>query len=649
MQGGIALPDLADEFAVPTTARLRAVLGDQFRQLSPINRQVLEAAAVLGPQFSLNVLRQTSGRGEDETFASVDQLSNLRLLVAGEDGYRFHHELVRQTVAGETGPARQEMLHRRAARALKRLPGTNSAILAYHYDSGRQWTEALRYHRLAAQQAENVSAWRNAVKHIDRMLAIIDGLDPDLLASDYLEQRVELLANRARLEYILGEIDRRDQTLATLEVVAHASGQEGLKLQAALEQISFLNTDGQYRAAAQLAERHLQELCPAEDVRSRIQLLAQLGHAKVWLGEPRQATGLLLEALALLGDQPAPEVAGPIYRALGYAALHTGDYRQASDWYQKARACHQSPCAKTQQVQDLFDMAFLWLRLNHVSQSAVVLDEARVLAHQINARPDEALGETLLGYQALYRGFYWQAHQRFQQALPMRESMCATYGVLETGLGLALSGYHLGRYVEASELLENAANRCAGLGHCRQQIKVTIAQGLIAMDQGELARAESLLAEAAAAAGRCECLEQLARALVARARAIRLQGNLEGALSQAREALRIAKLFDLASISLWSEVEIGATLLRQGRAQEALAHSEDAVNLIPRTHQAWFGAEHAYQCHAQVLSALGETEAAAAARDAAQATITAKADCIDCTQARQQYVERASASLALTT
>lgn len=140
-QGGIAPADLLDGTAIPATARLRAVLGDQLKQLSPINRQVLEAAAVLGPQFGLDVLRQTSGCSEDEIFASVDQLCDLRLLVTGIDGYRFHHELVRQTVADETGRARQEMLHRRAERALKRLPSAKNAIRGHRYNHGPQWSE----------------------------------------------------------------------------------------------------------------------------------------------------------------------------------------------------------------------------------------------------------------------------------------------------------------------------------------------------------------------------------------------------------------------------------------------------------------------------------------------------------------------------
>ncbi|HTW98664.1 MAG TPA: tetratricopeptide repeat protein, partial [Acidimicrobiales bacterium] len=170
---------------VPSGAR--QLLETRLSSASQATQQVLSAAAVLGGRCDAELLRLTSGRGEAEVADALDEALERGLIVEvapAEAGravrYEFPYEALRKVVDDTCGPARQRLLHSRAADALARraeradraggdaLPGTISSHLR---EAGRS-EEAATWSWRAAQRSLSLYAHAEAFAHLRAALAL---------------------------------------------------------------------------------------------------------------------------------------------------------------------------------------------------------------------------------------------------------------------------------------------------------------------------------------------------------------------------------------------------------------------------------------------------------------------------------------------
>ena len=154
------------DWSMPTGARelLRARLGP----LSQTARQVVAAAAVLGRSFDGDTVRAVSGRTEDETVTSLEELVSRGLIVEGSLDYDFAHGLLRVLVYEETSRARRRLLHGRAAA----VPGAAPAVVARHLQLAGRDDDAARAFREAGDRARQVFANAEALAHLQTALAL---------------------------------------------------------------------------------------------------------------------------------------------------------------------------------------------------------------------------------------------------------------------------------------------------------------------------------------------------------------------------------------------------------------------------------------------------------------------------------------------
>jgi predicted ATPase len=143
-------------------------------------RQVLEACAVLGRQFTFELVHATSGRRQMEAMDGLDELVARQLLSEEADEYRFRHEVVRGAVYSALGNPRRRLLHRRAAEALKSTRSDDVAALSRHFARGGQPEEAAEYALLASQAAKAVYGHAEARIHFDRAFALLEAAAVDL-------------------------------------------------------------------------------------------------------------------------------------------------------------------------------------------------------------------------------------------------------------------------------------------------------------------------------------------------------------------------------------------------------------------------------------------------------------------------------------
>ncbi len=162
-------PDLAH---MPLPATVQDAVQRRLAPLSPRGRHVLEAAAVLDSPIPFPVLVQTSGYQEEDVLEGLEELVRRGVLRERGTTYEFVHEIVRETVYRRMLHARRRMLHRRAAIALRHLTPDRPALIAHHLQQAGEWSQAVSFWLRAGDKARQMYAYREAVYHYERALAL---------------------------------------------------------------------------------------------------------------------------------------------------------------------------------------------------------------------------------------------------------------------------------------------------------------------------------------------------------------------------------------------------------------------------------------------------------------------------------------------
>ena len=190
------------EIDVPEGVRL--VLGRRLGRLSDAARGALTAAAVIGRNFTYELVEALGEIGTDALLDAVEEAQRARLLTSSEDPLRprfsFAHELIRQTLLSNLALPRRQRLHLRVAEAIERVYGRDlephTPDLAHHlYQAGAAADpdKTVRYLTAAGDRATQGAAFEEAIRAYDRALSMQDESDvrgrADLLVKFGFAQR----------------------------------------------------------------------------------------------------------------------------------------------------------------------------------------------------------------------------------------------------------------------------------------------------------------------------------------------------------------------------------------------------------------------------------------------------------------------------
>ena len=146
----------SEEIALPET--VQAVLASRIDRLADRDKDVLQAAAVVGQDVPIELLRAVVDLPSPELAASLDRLSGAELLGPAETPgeHAFRHPLAQEVAYRTQLLDRRRGTHTAIARALLTIHGpaaaTHAALLAHHFDEGGERLEAARWHEQAGRR-----------------------------------------------------------------------------------------------------------------------------------------------------------------------------------------------------------------------------------------------------------------------------------------------------------------------------------------------------------------------------------------------------------------------------------------------------------------------------------------------------------------
>jgi class 3 adenylate cyclase len=190
------LPSLA----IPAT--LHASLIARLDRLGTAPKEVAQIGAVLGREFTYDLIQQVAQRPRPDLDAALDRLAEAGLLfcrgVAPQSSYLFKHALVQDAAYATLLRGRRQELHGRVAAALEQhfadLVERQPELLARHLTAAGAVQQALVQWLTAGRRAAGRSAHLEAIAYVGQALASLGSL-PDTAQRD--DQEIELHLARA--------------------------------------------------------------------------------------------------------------------------------------------------------------------------------------------------------------------------------------------------------------------------------------------------------------------------------------------------------------------------------------------------------------------------------------------------------------------
>ena len=220
-----------DVDTLPATPGMARYMEARLLEIDDLGRQILTAAAALHGICDATLLRETSGRSEEEVVEAVEELIAAGLLreIPESEGLSFTLDALERVTYETTSMVRRRLLHRRAARALaergySRSDARLAAAVAGQYRAAGD-PEAAAWYHLAGDLARSMFANDSAVHFYETALALDD---PDIAgarlalgelamaAGDYDRARRELTLASSHagpdsigvIEHLTGEVER---------------------------------------------------------------------------------------------------------------------------------------------------------------------------------------------------------------------------------------------------------------------------------------------------------------------------------------------------------------------------------------------------------------------------------------------------------
>jgi class 3 adenylate cyclase len=301
----IATPELTP-LSFPTS--VREVVAHRVARLGGDARQMLTLGAVIGREFDLELLVQSSGSPEEVVLEAVEEALGSRLI--GESGatvdrFAFAHAIVRNVIYRELPASRRVRLHRRVGDALERMlegdPRGRRVELAHHFIEGAsagRADAAAKYAAAAAAEAEASLAFDDAFDLCQRGLAALRA-SQHASSGTATPEECDLLFRLGRAQLLSGRDGGRETLLRAFEVAEELGDPDRMASAVLSVNRGFFSrmgrTDVQLVAAI---ERAIAARPPGTDPVTA-ELLATLASELVWAEDGDRRFGLSDQALTM--------------------------------------------------------------------------------------------------------------------------------------------------------------------------------------------------------------------------------------------------------------------------------------------------------------------------------------------------------------
>jgi two-component system, NtrC family, response regulator AtoC len=182
---------------------VKMIVSQRIERLGKPTVDLLALAAVIGRQFTQSLLRSLADAEEETIADALDRCEDAGIVLAApelaNDGYKFAHDLMQESLYESIGPAQRRRHHLQIGHALESALGRDgdddSETLVYHFAAGNDLAKALTYSLKAGENAERSFSWARAAAHFETALALLERQFGDAAAQARLHEKLADLAS----------------------------------------------------------------------------------------------------------------------------------------------------------------------------------------------------------------------------------------------------------------------------------------------------------------------------------------------------------------------------------------------------------------------------------------------------------------------
>jgi DNA-binding CsgD family transcriptional regulator len=305
-----------DALAMPPTIRLpegiREVIGRRLNLLSLVSNEILMVAAVIGREFTLDVLvRASQPQTEEAILEALDEAIATHIIEElGPKRYQFTHTLVRITLYDELRTGQRRHLHHTVGEAIeavhRRDPKPVLADLAHHFRAaamGGDVERAIDYTTRAGRSADAALAFEEAINLFQNALDMLD-----TMSTDDPDRRCNLLLALGDAQRKANDYPRAMETFRAAADIARSR-----RMGVALAEAAYGYADTAWRQTPQLDPRsglllkEALDCLPEAELGLRIKLMGSLARDRLHTGKVDEAKALASQAITMARrlDDPA--------------------------------------------------------------------------------------------------------------------------------------------------------------------------------------------------------------------------------------------------------------------------------------------------------------------------------------------------------
>jgi class 3 adenylate cyclase/tetratricopeptide (TPR) repeat protein len=324
-RGAYRLAKASQTFQIPATAQ--AILASRIDRLSPEDKRLLQAAAVIGKDVPFTLLQAIAEGSEEALRTGLSHLLTGEFLYEArlfpDLEYTFKHALINDVAYGSLLLDRRRALHAKIVDAIETLyPDRlmeHLEQLAHHAFRSEVWEKAVSYLRQAGAKAFARSANREAVGYFEQALVALQHL-PE--TRERLEEAIDLRFDLRTSLFPLGELDRLVACLSEARAVAETLGDQRRLGWVSVYMSHYLWMAGRSAEARKFAESAQAIAEPLSDFALRVGSNFYVGTICLTSGDYRQAEKVLRNVVQLVDGERQTDRCGlaafPAAMARGY-------------------------------------------------------------------------------------------------------------------------------------------------------------------------------------------------------------------------------------------------------------------------------------------------------------------------------------------
>ena len=277
---------------LPVPASVRAAVQARVRALGASAQRLLEAGSLGGPDLDAALLASVAGVEEEDAITALEHARSAQLVQETSTGWRFAHDLVRQSLVQGLSAGRRRLLHERLAQLFEKKD-VGAALIAAQWEAAQRPHLAVRWRIAAAEAALQLHALDEALAGYAQ--AIADGADAATAA--------EIHMANAAIHRRRGDRQAADDALASAASAAASAGAPAGVLKVQLMRAGHLGTTDRVDDCLATLEALTDDVAAAPPT-LRAEALVTRADALMRRGDFKSATAFLAEAQDLLDRSP---------------------------------------------------------------------------------------------------------------------------------------------------------------------------------------------------------------------------------------------------------------------------------------------------------------------------------------------------------